>query len=212
MSPPEVVVLDTRGDHDKQAFLRSCARALHFPDYFGQNWDAFADCLGEFARGRAPVLVVWTGASDLGEPDRGTAIDIMTERFVDGADMLIVDDVTGAPQPDFALDHVQLAIPAGGEDTARAFWVDLVGLTEAAAPTDGGLWVSGEALTLHLVAQDGFEPGTQSHPAIMVRDYDTLIDRLHTAGHDVRRDPGSPGPRNFQTDDPFGNRIQFIAF
>ena len=60
--------------------------------------------------------------------------------------------------------------------------------------------------------RDGFEPGTQGHPAIMVRDYDTLIDRLHTAGHDVRRDPGSPGPRNFQTDDPFGNRIQFIAF
>ena len=65
MSLPEVVVLDTRGALDKQSFLTACARSLAFPDYFGHNWDALADSLGEFARERSPVLVVWTGASDL---------------------------------------------------------------------------------------------------------------------------------------------------
>jgi len=30
---------------DKGAFLNAIAKALHFPDYFGHNWDALYDCL-----------------------------------------------------------------------------------------------------------------------------------------------------------------------
>jgi RNAse (barnase) inhibitor barstar len=30
---------------DKSAFLNAIAKALHFPDYFGHNWDALYDCL-----------------------------------------------------------------------------------------------------------------------------------------------------------------------
>ncbi len=35
----------------KAEFLARVARDLDFPDYFGHNWDAFADCLGDFAAG-----------------------------------------------------------------------------------------------------------------------------------------------------------------
>ncbi|HRY09754.1 MAG: barstar family protein [Actinobacteria bacterium] len=216
MSLPQVVALDTRGAHDKAAFLAACAQSLDFPDYFGHNWDALSDSLGDFARQHAPVLVVWTGFSDL-EPDvRTTALDIMTERFVDGADLLIVDDVVAPPQPDFALDHVQVAIPAGGEDTARAFWVGLVGLAETPKPLAlarrGGLWLTGDALNLHLGIQPDFQPATQAHPAIMVKDYDALVERLRAAGHDVTPAGDQPDTRRFHTHDPFGNRLEFIAF
>jgi RNAse (barnase) inhibitor barstar len=216
MSPPQVVVLDSRGAHDKAAFLDACATSLDFPSYFGHNWDALADSLGDFAADRAPVLVVWTGFSDLDADVRTTAVEIMTERFVDGADLLIVDDVVAPPQPDFALDHVQVAIPEGGEDTARDYWVGLVGLAEITKPMAlarrGGVWLTGDALNLHLGTQRGFQPATQAHPAIMVRDYDTLVERLRAAGRDITPAGDSPDTRRFHTDDPFGNRIEFIAF
>ena len=216
MSLPTVVVLDTRGAHDKAEFLAACARCLDFPSYFGHNWDALADCLGDFAADNAPVLVVWTGFSDLDAGVRDTAVDIMTERFLDGADLLIVDDVVAPPQPDYALDHVQVAIPEGGEDTARDFWVGLVGLAETPKPLAladrGGLWLTGDALNLHLGVQRDFQPATQAHPAIMVRDYDVLAQRLTAAGVDVTATGDLPDTRRFHTHDPFGNRIEFIAF
>lgn len=36
---------------DKASFLAVVAAALHFPDYFGYNWDALADCLGDALQG-----------------------------------------------------------------------------------------------------------------------------------------------------------------
>ncbi len=37
--------LDGRAVDDKAGFLDACAQALHFPPYFGHNWDALVDCL-----------------------------------------------------------------------------------------------------------------------------------------------------------------------
>ena len=34
------------------------------------------------------------------------------------------------------IDHVQLAMPEGGEETARAFYRDALGLTEVPKPAD----------------------------------------------------------------------------
>jgi len=45
---PEVMPrqsVDTLTVSDKASFLRETATAMRFPDYFGQNWDAFYDCL-----------------------------------------------------------------------------------------------------------------------------------------------------------------------
>ena len=56
----------------------------------------------------------------------------MSERFIDGADLLIVDDVHAAPAPDYASTTCRWRYPPGAEQQASAFWVDVVGLT----PTD----------------------------------------------------------------------------
>lgn len=33
----------------KEQFLNHAALAMHFPDYFGDNWDAFEDCLTDLS-------------------------------------------------------------------------------------------------------------------------------------------------------------------
>jgi hypothetical protein len=37
------------GVRDKAGFLTACARDLRFPPHFGANWDAFSDCINDFA-------------------------------------------------------------------------------------------------------------------------------------------------------------------
>jgi RNAse (barnase) inhibitor barstar len=46
--------LDLAPVGSKSAFLRCAAEALSFPDYFGANWDAFYDCVTDFAWRPAP--------------------------------------------------------------------------------------------------------------------------------------------------------------
>ncbi len=43
----QVFYLDGSDIANKAQFLKEIALALNFPDYFGGNWDAFADCLTE---------------------------------------------------------------------------------------------------------------------------------------------------------------------
>ena len=61
-----VVEVSGRRARDKSAFLAAAARALRFPEYFGENWDAFEECIRdlEWAPARAYVMVV-TGAEQL---------------------------------------------------------------------------------------------------------------------------------------------------
>ncbi|MGY0022560.1 barstar family protein [Streptomyces sp. cg35] len=42
-----VRVLDLDGIVDKAAFMDRCAAALGLPGWFGRNWDALADALGD---------------------------------------------------------------------------------------------------------------------------------------------------------------------
>lgn len=44
-----VAPVDLAGCGDKAEVLDRFARALRFPDWFGNNWDALADCLGDLS-------------------------------------------------------------------------------------------------------------------------------------------------------------------
>lgn len=41
--------LDGRRARNKASFLRAIAEAMAFPDYFGENWDAFEECVNDLA-------------------------------------------------------------------------------------------------------------------------------------------------------------------
>jgi catechol 2,3-dioxygenase-like lactoylglutathione lyase family enzyme len=112
------------------------------------------------------------------------------------------------------IDHVQVTIPAGSEDTARAFYRDLLAMTELAKPAAlagrGGCWFSAGSAVLHLGVEQPFSPARKAHPAFLVTELDALFDLLATHGHlGTRADGELPGVRRFHVFDPFGNRIEF---
>lgn len=112
------------------------------------------------------------------------------------------------------IDHVQVAIPQGSEDAARAYYGTLLGMTEVPKPpalaARGGCWFTSGTAVLHLGVEEPFAPARKAHPAFLVDDLDTLEQQLTAAGHACTRSDGElPGVHRFHTFDPFGNRIEF---
>jgi catechol 2,3-dioxygenase-like lactoylglutathione lyase family enzyme len=112
------------------------------------------------------------------------------------------------------LDHVQLAMPKGQEATARAFYGALLGLEEIAKPSAtaarGGLWFKCGDLQLHLGVEEPFAPARKAHPALRIRGYELLLDKLSANEISVTRDRLLSGVERSFVHDPFGNRIELI--
>ncbi|HEU0193948.1 MAG TPA: VOC family protein [Gaiellales bacterium] len=110
-----------------------------------------------------------------------------------------------------SLHHVQLAIPAGGEEEARRFYCGVLGLIEQGKPeamqATGGVWF---AEGLHLGVEHPFTPARKAHPGFSVDDLDAVAERVAAAGGEVTWDARWPGVRRFHTADPFGNRIELL--
>ena len=110
--------------------------------------------------------------------------------------------------------HVQLAMPRGEEAAARAFFVDVLGMTEIDKPAvlaaRGGVWFRAGSVELHLGVEDDFRPAGKAHPGIVVDDLDTLVEHLAGAGQNVQWDRDLPGFRRAYAHDPFGNRLEFL--
>jgi catechol 2,3-dioxygenase-like lactoylglutathione lyase family enzyme len=113
-----------------------------------------------------------------------------------------------------AVDHVQLAMPPGGEAAARAFYRDVLGFEEVPKPPAlagrGGVWFRAGAAQLHLGAETGFRPPAKAHPALLVEGLPSFIVRCTKAGHPVERDVPLPGVERAHVSDPFGNRIELV--
>jgi catechol 2,3-dioxygenase-like lactoylglutathione lyase family enzyme len=117
--------------------------------------------------------------------------------------------------PFTALDHVQLAMPAGAEETARRFYSGLLGMIEIAKPAElvkqGGAWFSSGPVNIHLGVESEFRPAAKAHPGLVCADYDGLLRALEQAGVTIKPDKRIPGVRRCHIFDPFGNRIELIA-
>ena len=112
------------------------------------------------------------------------------------------------------IEHVQLAMPPGGEDAARAFYTGLLGLPERTKPPKlaarGGCWFEGPGVKVHLGVEADFRPAQKAHPALLVDDLAGLVRTL--LGNNVAvigDDPVDGGARCYVSD-PFGNRIELI--
>jgi catechol 2,3-dioxygenase-like lactoylglutathione lyase family enzyme len=115
------------------------------------------------------------------------------------------------------VDHVQVAAPRGCEEPARWFFGDLLGLVELEKPDSlrgrGGVWFQAGVQQLHVGAEEPFSPARKAHPALRVSPgcLDGLAIRLQSAGVPVNWDEALDGVRRFYSDDPWGNRIEFMA-
>lgn len=122
------------------------------------------------------------------------------------------DRAKALPAPDWrCIDHVQMAIPVGGEPVARDFYAGVLGLTEVPKPAvmaaRGGAWFEAGSVRVHVGAEADFRPARKAHPALVLRDLRAFVTAraLHVEWSDEIE-----GTVRCHLDDPFGNRIELI--
>jgi catechol 2,3-dioxygenase-like lactoylglutathione lyase family enzyme len=112
------------------------------------------------------------------------------------------------------IDHVQLAMPAGREDLAIAFYEGLLGISHVPKPAHlavrGGCWFEDGSVKVHLGVDRDFRPARKAHPALLVTDLPALIELLRGAGVTIADDEPLEGYHRVYVDDPFGNRIELM--
>ena len=86
-----------------------------------------------------------------------------------------------------SIDHVQIAMPAGEEEKARAFYINLLGFVEI--PNRPNLQARRRMVpvtdcALHLGVEVDFSL-PQGHPAFIVSDLDSLIAKVQEAGYET---------------------------
>ena len=115
--------------------------------------------------------------------------------------------------PVIAIEHVQLAMPPGGEQAARDFYQGLLGIPEIAKPAHlavrGGVWFEQGTLKVHLGVERDFRPARKAHAALLVSGLEDLIVRLREHDVEVQDDP-LEGYLRVYVADPFGNRIELM--
>ncbi len=113
-----------------------------------------------------------------------------------------------------AIDHVQLAMPAGCEAAAESFYCGVLGLEVREKPPvlarRGGRWFGRGDVQVHLGVEEDFRPARKAHPALRVTEFDELLSSLDAHGVPWRPDVDLPGARRVYVDDPFGNRLELI--
>ena len=124
------------------------------------------------------------------------------------------------------LHHVQVACPRGGEDDARRFYGEGLGLTEIDKPAElagrGGAWFRSYddagrvAAELHVGVEEPFAPARKAHPALLLPSLEALEEavlRLERLGFAVDRSEWAtfPGYRRVHTHDAHGNRVELLA-
>lgn len=114
----------------------------------------------------------------------------------------------------YAIDHVQLAMPPGEEDKARAFYGGVLEMNEVPKPpalaARGGAWFEAGTVKVHLGVEPDFRPARKAHPAFLVEDLDVLAARCAKIGTPIRYDEPLAGYRRLHVTDPFGNRIELM--
>ncbi|MFE4264660.1 VOC family protein [Streptomyces sp. NPDC056883] len=112
------------------------------------------------------------------------------------------------------VDHVQLAAPPGSEERLRAYYTEVLGMTEIPKPpvlaARGGCWFAAGPVQLHLGVEEDFRPARKAHPGLRVEGIKAYADRLEARGALVVWDDNLPGHLRFYSEDPVGNRIEFL--
>jgi catechol 2,3-dioxygenase-like lactoylglutathione lyase family enzyme len=117
--------------------------------------------------------------------------------------------------PLLTIDHVLLAMPAGAEDKARAFYTGVMQLDELVKPPGlalrGGAWFSNGQVTIHLGVEKDFRAARKAHPALVVRDLPGFVARAKAQGAEIAYDDEPiEGYDRLFVYDPFGNRLELM--
>ena len=115
----QVALLDGAQARDKAAFMRAVASALQLPDYFGANWDAFAECLDDLHWHDAPILLVIDRGDELLADEPGeldTFLRVVADAFADNPELpnsALKLIVAGSPNAPAITAARRLGLPVG---------------------------------------------------------------------------------------------------
>lgn len=113
------------------------------------------------------------------------------------------------------LQHAAITVPTGGLERARAFYTDVLGLTETPRPPEiqshPGIWYTFGSTELHIQARDSVPPPGDRHPALVVDDIDAWRARCDEHNVRITDQPTIFGRRRFDVYDPFDNRIELMT-
>lgn len=117
------------------------------------------------------------------------------------------------------IDHVQLVIQEGEEDTARMFYGELMGFAEIEKPDSlkksGGVWYRTGNSELHLgIEKEGTGRAglKKEHPAFEITGLRELKNYLAENRVNIKEEIPIPDRERFSVYDPFGNRIEFLEY
>ncbi|MDT0203749.1 VOC family protein [Nocardioides sp. AE5] len=124
------------------------------------------------------------------------------------------------------LHHVQVSCPPGGEDAARRFWGEGLGMAEvpkpAALAARGGCWFRGYdaggavSAEVHVGVEEPFTPARKAHPALLldsVAELEAAAGRLADGGFavDWSERHTFDGHERCHVRDAHGNRVELLA-
>jgi len=124
------------------------------------------------------------------------------------------------------LHHVQVCCPSGGEDDARRFYGEGLGLTVVEKPAGlagrGGAWFRAYdeegrvTAELHVGVEEPFAPARKAHPAFVLPSLQVLeevVSRLGRLGFDVDRSEWNTfaGYHRVHVNDAHANRVELLA-
>jgi len=120
-------------------------------------------------------------------------------------------------EPPADLDHVLVAVPIGATTQVREFYGEALGLPELEVPESlqrTGAWFALSGRQLHVLEYEDFAPAPRAHPALRVgaAQLERVAERLEAAGAEVRWDDRLADRRRFYTYDPWGNRVEVLAY
>jgi catechol 2,3-dioxygenase-like lactoylglutathione lyase family enzyme len=116
--------------------------------------------------------------------------------------------------PIVGIDHVQLAMPAGGEERAGGFYGGVLGLPETPKPpalaSRGGCWFESKRVKIHLGVDKSFHAATKAHPGLLVTGLRDIVARCRDQGIEIVDDAPLAGYERIFLNDPFGNRLELM--
>ena len=114
------------------------------------------------------------------------------------------------------IDHIQLVCPKGGEDEARKFYNEILGMKELPKPENlkgrGGCWFICGNQEIHISIQEDFIAPKKAHPGLIVTNIEALREELLQLNFEIKEEPPIEGRTRFFVNDPFGNRVEFLEF
>jgi catechol 2,3-dioxygenase-like lactoylglutathione lyase family enzyme len=113
------------------------------------------------------------------------------------------------------LHHVNIVVNPGQTEQVLTFYTDILGLRPTGKPSEGtspgGAWFDIDGTTqLHISERADAVMHDDMHFALVLDDFEVVLERLAEAGAEWREQPNLFGGRRGSTRDPVGNRIELL--